>query len=240
MSARAFLRCALLKVYRWQRRFVRAQITRIPVMRRAPKRLWHRHRSLSKSPKACSRGIKRMKAIWLTDIHLNFLKQKQLDAFLKALSGELADCFFISGDIAEADSVVKYLKQMSAALKRPIYFVLGNHDYYGSSIVAVRARLADWTQKQSGLVWLNKVDYISLTQESALVGHDSWADGRLGDYEWSSVDLNDFRCIDELKLWDRAERLKAMQGLANEAAVHLKRVLPLSLKDHRHVIVLNH
>lgn len=181
-----------------------------------------------------------MKAVWLTDIHLNFLKQKQLDAFLKALSGELVDCFFISGDIAEADSVVKYLKRMSAALKRPIYFVLGNHDYYGSSIAEVRARISDQTQKQSGLIWLNKVDYISLTKETALVGHDSWADGRLGDFAWSSVDLNDFRCIDELKLWDRAERVKAMQGLANEAAEHLQRALPMALKDHRHVIVLNH
>jgi hypothetical protein len=66
-----------------------------------------------------------MKAVWLTDIHLNFLKQKQLDAFLKTLSGEQADCFFISGDIAEADSIVKDLKQMSAALKRPIYFFWG-------------------------------------------------------------------------------------------------------------------
>jgi len=181
-----------------------------------------------------------MKTVWLTDIHLNFLKQKQLDAFLKGLSGELADCFLISGDIAEADSVIKYFKQMSVALKRPIYVVFGNHDYYGSSIAAVRSRLAEWTQKQSGVIWLNKVDYISLTKETALVGHDSWADGRLGDFGWSSVDLNDFRCIDELKLWDRAERLKAMQELANEAAEHLKRVLPMVLKDHRHVIVLNH
>ncbi|NTW49049.1 MAG: hypothetical protein HGB19_04810 [Chlorobiales bacterium] len=61
-----------------------------------------------------------MKAVWLTDIHLNFLEQKKLDAFLKALSGEQEDCFFISGDIAEADGVIKYLKQISVALKRSV------------------------------------------------------------------------------------------------------------------------
>jgi predicted MPP superfamily phosphohydrolase len=82
-----------------------------------------------------------MKAAWLTDIHLNFLKPKQLDAFLQNLSRETAGCFLISGDIGEADSVAGYLEQMAAILKRPIYFVLGNHDYYGGSIEEVRARI---------------------------------------------------------------------------------------------------
>ena len=180
-----------------------------------------------------------MKAAWLTDIHLNFLKSKQLDAFLQSLSRQTADCFLISGDIGGSDSVVGYLKQMAAVLKRPIYFVLGNHDYYGSSIEEVRGRVAG-LQKKDHLIWLNKVDFISLTKETALVGHDSWADGRLGDFEWSSVELNDFRFIDELKTWDRADRLKAMQKLSDEAVEHLKRVLPMALKDHRHILVMNH
>lgn len=180
-----------------------------------------------------------MKAVWLTDIHLNFLKPKQVDAFLQSLSRETADCFLVSGDIGEADSVVSYLEQMAAILKRPIYFVLGNHDYYGASIEEVRARIAA-LPKQGNLIWLNKVDYIGLTKETALVGHDSWADGRFGDFEGSSVELNDFRFIDELKLWDRSDRLKAVQKLADAAAEHLKRVLPMALKDHRHILVMNH
>ncbi|NTW49054.1 MAG: metallophosphoesterase [Chlorobiales bacterium] len=180
-----------------------------------------------------------MKAAWLTDIHLNFLKPKQLDALLYSLSQETVDCFLVSGDIGEADSVVGYLEQMAAILKRPIYFVLGNHDYYGGSIEEVRGRV-DALQKQKNLIWLNKVDYIGLTKGTALVGHDSWADGRLGDFEGSSVELNDFRYIDELKLWDRSDRLKAMQNLADAAAEHLKRALPMALKDHRHILVMNH
>ena len=181
-----------------------------------------------------------MKAAWLTDIHLNFLKTKHLDAFLNGLSGEAADCFFISGDIGEAESVVGYLEQMAAVLKRPIYFVLGNHDYYGGSIKAVRSTVTRSIQGADKLIWLNNVDYISLTKETALIGHDSWADGRLGGFEWSSVELNDFRFIDELKLWDHTERLKAMQELADGAAEHLKQVLPKALNDYRHVVVVTH
>jgi Icc protein len=90
------------------------------------------------------------------------------------------------------------------------------------------------------LIYLNKVDCINLTKETTLVGHDSWADGQFGDFEGSSVELNDFRFIDELKLWDRSDRLKAMHKLADQAVEHLKQVLSIALKYHRHVIVLNH
>ena len=181
-----------------------------------------------------------MKAAWLTDIHLNFLKTNQMDVFLKTLSRELADCFLVSGDIGESDSLVEYLRQMLSVLDRPIYFVLGNHDYYGDSIKAVRSRVVELTRKQEKLIWLNNVDYIGLTKETALLGHDSWADGRLGGFDSSSVELNDFRLIDELKLWDREERLKVMQELADEASEHLKHALPKALKSHRHLVVVTH
>lgn len=181
-----------------------------------------------------------MKAVWLTDIHLNFLERDQVGAFLEKVSKGSADCYLISGDIGEADSIIEYLQLMVSVLKRPIYFVLGNHDYYGGSIKTVRTMAADLMRKSDRLIWLNNIDHISLTKETALIGHDSWADGRLGDFRGSSVELNDFRFISELKLWDRIERLKAMQGLADEAAEHFKRALLQALKAHRHIIVVTH
>jgi 3',5'-cyclic-AMP phosphodiesterase len=38
-----------------------------------------------------------------------------------------------------------------------------------------------------------------LTPNTALVGHDGWGDGRLGDLNWSGVILNDFLLIEELR-----------------------------------------
>ena len=181
-----------------------------------------------------------MKAAWLTDIHLNFLKQNQIDRFFQELSKEPVDYFFMSGDIGEADTVVDYLKLAESILKRPFYFVLGNHDFYKGSLKKVRAAVSELTKTSVNLIWLNEAEYISLTEETALIGHDSWADGRLGDYHWSDVELNDFRLIDELRLWDRGERLKAMQELADEAADHFKKILPKVLKNHRQIIVLTH
>ena len=181
-----------------------------------------------------------MKAAWLTDIHLNFLKSKQLEAFLQTLAHQATDCFFISGDIGEADSVIRYLRHIELLCRRPVYFVLGNHDYYDGSVSAVRSMVREFTHKDDQLTWLNTVDYIQLTSQTALVGHDSWADGRLGDFQRSSVELNDFRLIKELQLWERTERLQAMQKLADEAAEHFSAILPQVLKTYRHVMVLTH
>lgn len=181
-----------------------------------------------------------MNAAWLTDIHLNFLKYNQRQDFLTRLSRETVDSFFISGDIGEAESIVAFLQEIESEVKRPVYFVMGNHDFYGGSIKAVRSSVFDLTKKSDKLIWLNKVDSISLTEETALVGHDSWADGRFGDFLGSTVDLNDFRYIKELKLSDRNERLKPMQKLADEAVKHFRKVLPKALKKHRRIVVLTH
>jgi len=181
-----------------------------------------------------------MQAAWLTDIHLNFLKQDQINNFLHTLLKEPVDCFFMSGDIGEADSIIDYLKQVELVLDRPFYFVLGNHDFYNGSIKTVRSVVSDFVKTSDKLVWLNEVDYVSLTEETALIGHDSWADGRLGNFFRSSVELNDFHLIEELKLLDRDGRLKVMQELANEAVEHFKKVLPQALKYHQHIIVLTH
>jgi len=181
-----------------------------------------------------------MNVAWLTDIHLNFCGQDQIIEFLRTSSREQVDCFFMSGDIGEADSIIDYLKQIDSELERPFYFVLGNHDFYKGSINKVRSIVSEFIETSDKLIWLNQVEHINLTEETVLVGHDSWADGRLGDYYGSRVELNDFYLIDELRLSNQTERIKAMKELADEAAEHFIRVLPQALKNHRRIILLTH
>ena len=141
-----------------------------------------------------------MKVAWLTDIHLNFLKNDQIDDFLQLLSAKSVDSFLVTGDIGEADSIVKYLKLAASILKQPIYFVLGNHDYYEGSIKETRLMVADLVKDSDNLFWLNAVDHVSISTDTVLIGHDAWADGRFGDFYLSPVELNDFYLIDELKM----------------------------------------
>ena len=54
-----------------------------------------------------------MRATWLTDIHLNFLRPLALKAFYDRLKAEQPDVLLITGDIAESDSVGRFLGEMS-------------------------------------------------------------------------------------------------------------------------------
>ncbi|MCU0512299.1 MAG: metallophosphoesterase [Anaerolineae bacterium] len=176
---------------------------------------------------------------WLTDLHLNFLSARRRAHFWQQLHGVAADCFVISGDIGEATSLVDYLERLAAAVTRPVYFVLGNHDYYYSSIGRVRAALARLAP--AGLHYLTtQAQPLALSPTVGLVGHDAWSDGRYGDFFASAVLLNDYRLIHDLALPTAADRLARLHALGDEAAAHLRALLPVALAQYAHVLVVLH
>lgn len=181
-----------------------------------------------------------MRAAWLTDIHLEFLDNESRRQFLHSVGQLDVDAFLIGGDITTATSLVETLLELDRVLSRPIYFVLGNHDFYGGSIVEVRQRVAGAHSRTPNLAWLSRSGAVALTDKTALVGHDSWADGTLGDYWGSTVELNDFYQIREFHRLDRAMRLQRMRALSHEAVAHFARVLPQALNSHESVICLTH
>src|SRR5690606_15560009 len=84
-----------------------------------------------------------VRATWLTDIHLNFMRPLALRAFYERVQREQPDVLLVTGDIGEADSVARFVDELGAIA--PVYYVLGNHDYYRSSVAEVRARVpAGW------------------------------------------------------------------------------------------------
>lgn len=181
-----------------------------------------------------------MKAIWLTDIHLEFLDHCAFSGFLRKLAEQNGDALLISGDIAQAPSVEDYLTGLARSLEIPIYFVLGNHDYYEGSIPTVRDRISKFAKDSPLLYWLTDCEPIYLNATTSLVGHDGWGDGRLGDYEQSTVSLSDFFLIRELTGLSPEERLRKLNELGDEAAEHLGKVIPEALKSAEHVVVLTH
>jgi predicted MPP superfamily phosphohydrolase len=135
-----------------------------------------------------------MNLAWLTDIHLNFLRPEQLAAFVLLIERAKPDALLITGDIAEADTAAHYIAMLRDLLEVPLWFVLGNHDYYGSSIWRVRERMCD----DLGDAYLPQCGVVKLSSSTVLIGVDGWADGRAGDFAGSSVVLNDYYHIEEL------------------------------------------
>ena len=181
-----------------------------------------------------------LRIAWLTDIHLNFLAVESRAAFYAQIRDGKPDTLLIGGDIGEADSVAPILAELAAALEVPIYFVLGNHDFYRGSIAAVRRMVREQCASSTWPHWLPAAGVVPLTANTALVGHDSWADGRIGDFFGSEVMLNDYVLIEELKRLAKPRLLKKLNALGDEAARFLEEHARQALAHWRDVLVLTH
>ncbi len=186
-----------------------------------------------------------MKHAWTTDIHLNFLDITSRKDFYNEIIELNTDGVFISGDIGEAPSVDNLLLEMGQEINKPLYFVLGNHDYYRSDIQSVREKMNELTQSNELLNWLPVCNPIDLSNGMVLIGVDGWADGRYGDYENTPVSLVDSRLIIDLyqqKSLGKYPLLTKMQSLADDDASQLQIKLQeaAKLSNTKKIIVLTH
>jgi len=184
------------------------------------------------------------KIAWLNDIHLNFLETETRKIFYQSINETSADAILITGDIAEANDICEILNEFSALTNKPIYFVLGNHDYYSGSIANVRENIRRVCSKNNKLIWLGNPEIIALNNHTILVGHDGWADARYGDFDHSSVTLNDSRLIAELFqafLLNKAALKNKMQHLADADAKVLEQTLIIAITPNtKKVIIATH
>ena len=185
-----------------------------------------------------------MKLAWLTDIHLNFLDHAKRHFFYERIIEKAPKGILISGDIAEAPSICDVLIEMEKTLSCPIYFVLGNHDYYCGQIEVVRQNIISLTNKVKNLHWLGHAGVMPLTTDTILLGQDGWADGRLGDYHHSSIRLNDERLIADFfqqKCLSHDRLLATMQKWADQDARQLHHDLQTAaLTGAARLIVITH
>jgi Icc protein len=186
-----------------------------------------------------------MRLAWLTDIHLNFVDAPTIQRFLESVAAQ-ADAVAISGDIGESHDIYFYLRRIEEIVKKPIYFVLGNHDFFRGSISQVRRIVTEVAEESKYLKYLTATGVEELTPRTAIIGHDGWADGRLGDIEKSDVILNDHLLITELAVcWngvelDRQKLKPILAALADEAAWHFERVLEAAASTYPNIIALTH
>lgn len=185
-------------------------------------------------------GEKRMNYGWLTDIHLEFLTNEEAAAFVKDLASKKMDGLFLTGDISTARQIESHLQFFEDFYQLPVYFVLGNHDYYGGKIDSVRNLVKKICKKSRWLHWLLVSGIVPLSKDVCLIGHDGWADGRLGDYGGSKILLNDYLKIRNFVQAGDVGRLALLNSLGDQAADYLRSILPNALASYNQIIVLIH
>ena len=186
-----------------------------------------------------------MRLAWLTDIHLNFVEDSPRRHFLEEVR-ESADAVVISGDVGESHNIARYLLEIEAVIQKPIYFVLGNHDFYRDSVAKTRQRITELAAEAKHLQYLTAMEVIELSPQTTIIGHDGWADGRFGDYQGTEEILNDHLLIAELAQWSKNYQLdkmglsKTLTALADVAAQHFERVLGEAVVKYSKIIAVTH
>lgn len=181
-----------------------------------------------------------MRLAWSSDVHLNHVALPAWEDWVGEIRSAGADALLISGDLSEADDVVFQLRRIAETFDVPTYFVLGNHDFYFSSIGDTRRQVASVAREHSRLEYLTDVQPINLGNESYLIGDDGWADAIHGDFENSPVRLNDFPAIADFSESPRSTWQQTMRRLGRESADRLSDKLAMLSSSARQILVSTH
>ena len=162
--------------------------------------------------------------LWATDVHLDHLPLRAAAfEFGRALSREQPQArgLIVTGDIGEARSVERILADLVRGFGKPVYFVLGNHDYYRGSFAGVDRAVASTCRSTEGLHWLHH-EVIPLSERVTLVGVNGWYDAGYGDRH-SDLELSDFTLIEELFVAQDDSREALLRACAERAQDQARR-----------------
>ncbi len=172
----------------------------------------------------------------ISDIHLDHLHEEaDVVAFAQKIIMQSPAAVFLTGDITVAKGLTYHLTVLERELKRPIYFVLGNHDFYGSSIDVVREQMKNLTNSSQFLRYMPNVPYVALSKDTALVGHDGWYDATAGDPVGSQFMMTDWYAIQDFVKFSGGQRIMQSGGLLDKPGLiaHAKKLSKASV-DHVH------
>jgi len=198
-----------------------------------------RHRSSDASAAARFSGPLTRLA-WITDPHFDHATLETWQQWIDGLLAEQPDALIVTGDLSEGDDVSFQLRRLVETLDRPIFFVLGNHDFYGKRIAETRRHITQLARELPQLDYLTDCGPILLDPRTALVGDDGWGDAIEGDFECSSVRLNDFEAIDDFRGQSPAARKSILQQQGRESADRLEEKLVSLPESIDRVLVATH
>lgn len=188
-----------------------------------------------------------MKLLWASDIHLDRAGGECKERFFERLAAAGHDGVVISGDISNSKCVVQHLEEIGRACNgsgngsgKPVYFVLGNHDYYQGSIRQVESAVDQLCQRSGNLFHLGKGEIISIGNDTALMGHRGWGNGGEKSRYRISVPNPDRHAIADFCGLSNHAYFSRVQSLGAESADYVRRILPAALARYSRVVHLTH
>ena len=191
-----------------------------------------------------------MRFAWATDIHLDCVGNPKIAVEKLATSSERSDGIIITGDISVGPGILPHLRLLEDTLQKPIYFVLGNHDYYSSDIIGTRRKVAEACRFLTFAKYLGALQYVRLDNNTALVGSDGWYDAYNGSPEESQIIMNDWLKIADFqhcivnsmfgKSIDKSKIIEVSRAISMASVRHVLQGIKIAAQSYDSIVVATH
>jgi len=148
----------------------------------------------------------------VSDLHFEFHPDGG-QGLVSSMSFQDCDALVVAGVLCDAKSIASSFELLCRACPKPILYVPGNHEYYGSSFSEVDELLASAEQTHSQLSVLNNKSVAVAGHR--ILGTTLWFPDQPDNAKYEGI-LNDFRMIRGFKKEVYAANAKAHQFLEDE------------------------
>ena len=177
---------------------------------------------------------------WLTDLHLEFCSHRTRNQLYQSINQAAGEIVVITGDLSAGPHRLAQYTELAEQIRKPVYFVLGNHDRYGTTFANAEAVVARVTTLFLHMLRLDGSQVIPLNKSVALVGVDGWADGLGGEGPATKARINDFYQILDFATDPEPQVFRQMKERARKYSQALKPSLIKALKQYQTTIIATH
>lgn len=172
---------------------------------------------------------------------MDFSQEETLRQLLETLEpASEGTALVISGDISGRGRIATHLEWIAQFTTLPVYFVLGNHDFYHMTFERTFQSVRETCARFPNLHHLTDLGVIALNSSWAMIGHHGWGDGRAGLGIKTTVLINDSVNIHDLRNHYKPELWAAMNRLGDESATQIAESLKLAVQKHKRVLIVTH
>src|SRR5688572_3922745 len=179
-----------------------------------------------------------MRIGFATDIHLdNPRLQKPVNyQGIGRFIAEGMDILLVGGDISNGRDFADHFRPFCEGARIPVYFVLGNHDFW----MAPEAKVRETAASFSG--YLDEAGVVELAPKLGLVGRTGWYDTLSGNPFESRIVMNDWDLVERLKgFWAEKHLLSsACRAWAEEETRKAREALTAAAKRYPTVLFVTH
>lgn len=182
----------------------------------------------------------KMKALVLSDLHLEHWNEADNAALLNDINYAKVDCFLCAGDLCES-RFLHMLNSFIEALTVPCFYVMGNHDAYGTSFESAKNVLMRCSRNYSNFNLLDNssIDFMGYT----IIGSPLYTDFNL--YGYGAVESTNSKYLSGIADFSSILANDEFLKPADYVSLHLraKEYLENALEhvsDKKKTIVLTH